>query len=99
MGAESTDLTQKASQAASQKAAAASKTLENDLEGVYSRSGKFGKKGSGVIKSILGMFSGGDPSESDYQRSRTPAVSSQALMPRGDATAHSRRGEDSEAWR
>lgn len=110
VGAEATDPTKSAAGAAATRAAA-SKTLENDLEGVYAHSGnKLGKKGSGVLKSIMGMFSPSDSSESQYRRagglsepsqpSSTHTSSSHAASTsqRGDAAAHARRGEETEAW-
>ena len=59
VGAEAADHSKAAGAGAAKKAAAASKTLENDLQAVYSHSHKAGKKGTGagVLKSIMGIFS------------------------------------------
>ncbi|KAK9820700.1 hypothetical protein WJX74_009086 [Apatococcus lobatus] len=107
VGAEATDPTKAAAEAAATNAAA-SKTLENDLEGVYSHSGgdKLGQKGSGVLKSIMGMFSPSDSSESQYKHnagssgdtSRSTHAHPSSKFLRGDTAGGSRQGEESEAW-
>ena len=106
MGAEAADSYSSAAEAAASKAAA-SKTLENDLEDVYTHSGgkKRGQKGSGVLKSIMGMFSPSDSSDGQYKHhtgSSEAAHSSNAHPSTTalgtDSTFHSRRGEEIEQW-